>query len=154
MVGETKFGQANNASMQDDLTEVMENLATAAAVDRGTVETLTTVINQLMTDLATANTQLVDALTSNTAFDTTITALQGNERGEGGGRVRFGGGRGRGRRCGHRRGNISGTICRFYCWSCGDKDYHSSVICRTQKPNHKEEGTTSNKIEGLTHGFE
>ena len=85
------FGQVNNAVHDAELSEAMDNLATATAADRYTVSTLTATVSQLTTYLATINAHLVTALATNATLTSIITQMGGQGRGGGHGR---GGGRG------------------------------------------------------------
>ena len=156
--------QADNVYMRyefnEDMQDVMENLATATVSDCGAVATLNATTNVLTTKYATTTVPLVTALASNATFTTIIVSIRGNIGGGGGscsqGQKRE---RKRKRKRGRGRGRDSAEPSAsepkgsFYYWSCGASCYYSSDRCCTKKDGNQYTATAENKINGLTESF-
>ena len=143
-LGQSTFRQeANNAYDINEVTEAMANFASAAASDRATVEQLALTVQKQAAELVAVNAQLVAALARADTLNNKLSA----------------GGRGTGRGAGRGRGattlssRVGGPTGKWYCWSCGDKCYHSSARCRTKKEGHQDGATVDNKMGGSTHSF-
>lgn len=129
--GATSFHSANSAmTLQTETVDAIANLATATAADRASIATLTTTISKLTTELATTNTKLVKALNE--------LSLRPPRNGGNPGDT------------GVTRPRIPGP---HYCHTHGSKVWHSSPRCRGKGPNHKDDATEENKMEGSTKTF-
>ena len=122
--------------LQQETATAIANLANATLADRTTMTSMQATITTLTSQLAEANSKLVEALNVTTTLKEQL-ASRNHSSGGGGGR---------------NSGGSSGGDTRFvhYCWTHGIKCSHSSADCERQAPGHKVEATADNKMDGRT----